>query len=316
MLVTSDIFDLERIAHWRRETWSENLICGVDVGGMMRRGPEAEARYLVEAANTCHLMPEMRWAGYSKAGEHRTRPLKPASMLRLADGKLRAAAHARGVLLRGERAAEGSHVGTVVFGGETSSNRARRAPQRPGGPFDVDFCYPIDANPRTTARSLLQLSLEHLDCEYGYYFVRDDYCLPMGYCKGIVSPLDYSLFSDRQLKEVGDWRNYVSENRIWTDPWPRLRDLFEINLLSERHTKTKIEGFGYLLDWITAAGGRGLIEPLERGRVLWTLTDAEMLEHRDRLYRAGVLLSCPDRIYRDLTPNFRGRGTRSPPEVV
>jgi hypothetical protein len=86
-----------------------------------------------------------------------------------------------------------------------------------------------------------------------------------------------------------------------------LRDLFEVNLVSERHTSVRIDGLGYLADWIGALPGRGNLEEIGRGRGLWTLTSAEISNIRPLLNEAGLLFSCPERVYRDLTPNFRER---------
>jgi hypothetical protein len=300
MFVTSDVFNLDRYARWRRWEWRENLICGVEVGGSVRCGPEAEARFLVEAAELCGLTAEMKWAGYGRPGDARTYALKPASMARLAEGKLSGAATASSVFLRGERDALGSRRGAVMLGGDSSSMRLGTSPSEPRRPFDVDFCFPLNGAPQATASALLRLGVDLLDAEYGYYFVRDDLCEPNGFAKGWVNMLDHTDYVLRYSKEVDSWRRHVKSQQIWTDPCLRLRDLFEVNLLSARHTSARIDGLGYLLDWISASPARGELEPLSAGRVLWTLTDQQMVEVRPILDRVGLLRSCLDRVYRDL----------------
>jgi hypothetical protein len=148
-----------------------------------------------------------------------------------------------------------------------------------------------------------------LGAEYGYFFIRDDLCVPSSYANGMGAALDYSKLSNEDTEEVGRWAYFVSGRREWRDAgglwsaqWPLLRDLFQINLLSQRHTQKRVPQLGLLVEWITAQPGRGQLENLDDGRVLWTLTDQEMIDVRPRLNEAGILLSCRDRVYRDL-PN-------------
>jgi hypothetical protein len=313
MFVTSDVFDLARIARFRRVPWRENLLCGVAIHGTEARGPQAAARWLLEATRQCGLVGEMEYAGYDRLGERRTRPIKVASFERLARGELQGARHAAGLLLRGERDVSGSERGSLLIGGETSeSPRRRRGLQGtemianyPYRAFDADFCFPTGDWPRDTASELLRGSVELMDAEYGYCFVMDDMCGPTGYSWGIAAPLDWSRSTMAQTDEVSAWREFVAEGRLWTGKWPLLRDLFEVNLISERHTSAPIDGFGYLTDWIRAQPGRGALEAIGRGRLLWTLTSAEMFNARPLLNDAGLLFSCRERVYRDLTPNFR-----------
>jgi hypothetical protein len=170
-----------------------------------------------------------------------------------------------------------------------------------GPALDADFYFPIDEHPRDTGSEILRRSVERLDAEYGYYIVRDDLAAPFLYFSGFAPPLDLGRARDENGKETWDWYRYVSEGHIWTDPFPLLRDLYEVNLISERHTSVRT-ALGYITDWITADQGRGRLEDLGRGRLLWTLTDQEMFEVRPVLNEARLLKSCRDRIYRDLHP--------------
>ena len=109
-----------------------------------------------------------------------------------------------------------------------------------------------------------------------------------------------SKFSRAESDEIGHWGIFVDEGRNWTGKWPIFRDLFQVNLLSARHTSTPIEGLGYLHEWILARPGRGRLEDIGQGRLLWVLTDAEIVDVRPLLNDAGVLFSCRERVYRDL----------------
>jgi hypothetical protein len=313
VFVTSDIFDLARIGRFRKVDWHENLICGAVVHGTATRGYQAAAAWLLEATELSGLADEMEYAGYSRPSEKRTRNIKVGSFARLARGELRGARDNTGLLFRGERDATGCQRGSLEVGGETSESprrrRGRNGPEPianyPYRAFDADFCFPVNRETLDTASEMLRRSVGLMDSEYGYAFVMDDMCGPSGYAWGLPAPLDWKLSTKTETNEVGAWRDFVAEGRLWTDKWPLLRDIFEVNLISERHTSAPIAGLGYLTDWIRAASGRGDLEDVGRGRLLWTLTSAEIFNIRPLLNEAGLLFSCRDRVYRDLTPNFR-----------
>ncbi len=307
MFVTSDIFDLKAIGRFRGVDWREHLLSGVEVHGTHWPDYPTGARFLLEAAKRCGLVDEMRWAGYNRPESWRTKPLSPKSFERLIRRELSGAKEAESVLLTGIRSVAGTETGAINFGGEAGSIRARRGPTGPipvpGPPwrFSADFVFPLDEDPAQVANDLFRLAVDILGAEYGYHFVRDEMCNPSTYCHGIVAPLDYKALSDRDGQEISDWADFVSDGRLWSGPWPLLRDLFQVNLLSERHM-TPIEGLGRLTEWVPAQPGRGRLEAIGLGRWVWTLTDAEMIAVRPLLNQAGLLHSCHDRVYRDL-PN-------------
>jgi len=308
MFVTSDLFDLERIGRFRGFEWRENLVGGVVVHGTNWLGYEAAATYLLEAAKRCGVLEDMRYAGYSCSGDKRTRSILPKSFERLARGELVGAKDAESVLLRGRRPAIGAENGYVLLGGE--GDGSKRQVRGPAGPrlvenypyaaFDADFIFPLNDHHEERAAELFRLSVEILGAEYGYYFVRDDLCGPWTYAYGINSALHYGELADEEGREIGKWRDFVGSGQLWTGEWPLFRDLFQVNLLSERHTSTPVGGLGYLHEWITAETGRGRLEGVGKGRLLWILTDAEMFRVRPLLNEAGLLFSCRDRNYRDL----------------
>ncbi len=147
--------------------------------------------------------------------------------------------------------------------------------------------------------------MDIIGAEYGYVFVRDRLASPMGYTHGMNAPLDFSQRYLTDMIEVGAWGDAVLDGRIWSGPHPLLRDLFQVNLLSEAHMAVAFDGLGRLNDWIPAQPGRGRLDSLGEGRWLWTLTDAEMVHVRPMLNAAGLLLSCNPRVYRDLPDGGR-----------
>jgi hypothetical protein len=313
MFVISDTFDLGRIGRVRKVNWRENLVCGVAAHGTATRGYEAAASWLIEATELSGIVGDMEYAGYDHSGEKRTRPIRVSSFERLARGKLRGARASVGLLFRGEHDAIGCQRGSLLVGGGTSERprrrRTRNGPELiaeyPYQPFDAEFCFPLNSRPRDTASELLRRSVDLMDAEYGYFFTLDDMLGPLGYASGWPAPLDWSPSATANSREVADWHDFVAEGLLWVGKWPLLRDLFEVNLISDRHTSVPIAGLGHLSDWIRAAPGRGDLEDVGRGRLLWTLTSAEIFNIRPLLNEAGLLFSCRDRVYRDLTPNFR-----------
>ncbi len=278
---------------------------GVDIKGTNWPGYQAGARFLQEASRRCGIAQNMTHAGYNRLDEVRTRQIKPQSMERLARGELAGAKDATSVLLEGGRAQAGKASGEIGFGGETGAIRCRRGPvgpiPAPGPPwrFSADFIFPLDEDPVLLASDLLAMAVTILGAEYGYHFIRDAECGADLYTHGISAPLGYSPLAQEQRHEVANWADAVSDGTIWSGPHPLIRDLFQVNLLSERHMATPVDGL-CLRDWIVAALGRGRSDDLGQGRWLWTLTDAEMVYVRPRLNDAGLLLSCLPRVYRDL----------------
>jgi hypothetical protein len=130
-------------------------------------------------------------------------------------------------------------------------------PDYPYRAFDADFIFPADARPHESAAMLLRLAVELLAPDYGYFFVRDALCYPGNYSWGLGCPLDYGRLNRDDTDEVGGWGDFVAAGLLWTGEWPQLRDLFETNLLSERHFSAPTKQLGYLGDWIVAQPGRG-----------------------------------------------------------
>lgn len=307
MFVTSDIFDLKRIGRFRRTEWSENLVAGISVHGTAWRGYQAGARFLLEAARYCGLEAQMEWAGYSRPGDRRTQSIKPKSLERLIRSELAGARRADSVLLRGLYPAKGDPSEAVVGGRASGDARtvgtvsgSQLVENYPFDAFDADFLFPVTADPVDTASGLLRLAVDLLGAEYGYYFVRDEFCFPMIYTGDGGPALDHGPLCIEDSVESSNWRRFVSSGRLWTEKWPPFRDLFQANLVSERHLSVPIEGLGYLDEWIAAQPGRGRLEDLGQGRLLWILTDQEIFDVRPVLNEAGVLFSCRERVYRDL----------------
>jgi hypothetical protein len=250
----------------------------------------------------------MEYAGYNPLGAKRTRPIAPTSFERLVSGKLRGAVGAHAALFVGSTPAEGTKRGDILFGGEAGFSPKRIPLPTPpyvvtsGQPLwlSASFLFPLNDRPIDRACELFHLAVDLLDAEYGYFFVRDEHAFPGGYAHGISAPLD-RLLTNQEANEIGQWSRF-RRCELWSAPWPLLRDLYQVNLLSARHLQTPAPGLGDLAEWIVARPGRGRLEQMGEGRALWILTDAEMFNVRPLLHQAGLLVSCVDRVYRDLSP--------------
>jgi hypothetical protein len=250
----------------------------------------------------------MQHTFYWRRDDRRPRPIKSKSLEKLARGELAGARNVDAVMLHGELEAANSKNGVIWVGGEVQLVRHRvRSPtgprwidNYPHPAFMANFTFPLCDGGAKKAIELLQIAVELLGAEYGYCFIRDELCIPSIYAGGHAPALDMNPLSNAEAQEMSDWTDFIGAGRLWTEAWPIFRDLYQANLISERHTGTPIEGLGYLLDWINAQPGRGSLENLGEGRWLWNLTDREMVEVRPQLNAAGVLYSCTERVYRDL----------------
>ena len=297
MYVTSDIYDLKRIARFRNFDWRENLIGGLVVHGTEWRGYQAGARFLLEATQRCGIdVDSMDYASYSRPKEQRSHPIKAKSFEKLIRGELAGARNADGLLLRGAREAIGTQTGEIWAGGEAYRQHASERGLNgleyidgyPYPMFKAYFVFPLREPSLAKATELLRLAVEVLGAEYGYCFVRDEMCFPTVYPGGGQACLDHNL-ARPEVEEKSGWDDFTGEGHLWTGTWPLFRDLYQVNLICERHTQTPVEGLGDLLDWINAQPGRGLLDDLGQGRWLWILSDAEMVEVRPRLNEAGIL---------------------------
>ena len=303
MFVTSDIYDLKRFARGWGADWQEHLVSGVVVSGRSWQGSPAGARYFLEAAKLAGLS-KFRWIGWRRRGERDARPMGRRVLHRLADGLPTRVKGAEIILFRGDTIDLSSRQGVIVYGGEASAHYANftgdEPPSKePDGVFQATFLYPYSYDSTRIAKNIFRTAATMLKAEYGYYFIRDDYCFPTGYPLGVSMPLDWSRTNLQDRAEIKNWEEFVYKGPYWTQR-PLLRDIYEMNLISGRHTEISAEDVAGLDDWIQKRPGRGELEELGDGRLLWTLTEEEIVRVRPLLDRGGWLVSCNDRVYRGL----------------
>ena len=309
MFVTSDIFDLEQIAsNWGIADWRERLVGGIAIHGTNWPGGEAAARFLVEAAKACGLQDQLSVAGYSIQWGEPSEHLDFAGLADLAKGALPGGSAATSVYLEGSQGSVNTYDYVRYGGWLDAAPRMLAAPGNaimpnyPFRAFDGDFGFPLDGTGLERAETLLRLAAEMLQAEYGYFFVRDLLAGADFYARAQpAKSLGPGRLARAEDMEAQLWRKFVGEGELWTGVWPQLRDIFAVNLLSERHFQIGIEPIGYLHEWIDAEPGRGRLKYAADGRVTWTLTDAELHAVRPMLWDAVMMRSCMPRVYRDLT---------------
>lgn len=312
MFVTSDIFDLQQIASkWGVADWRERLVGGIAIHGTEWPGVEAAAGFLVEAANACGLQDQLQVAGYSMQWGEPSEHLDFAGLANLARGALPGAPGAETAYLVGSQGSVATHD-SIQYGGYVDAaprydSAGAKADGYPYRAFDGDFTFPLDGMGLERAETLLRLAAQILQADYGYYFVRDILAGAGFYARGMpAKALGSGRLARADSMEADLWRKFVGQGELWTGVWPQLRDVFAVNLLSARHMSSFIEPIGYLDEWITAEPGRGRLREAADGKVLWTLTDAEIYAVRPTLWDMALMRSCMPRVYRDL-PNARQR---------
>lgn len=292
MFVTSDCHDLEQIALDLPYNWREVLVAGVGCNAPSSPRAERAAQFLQEGARTTSVHQSMQSAGYTLAHERRTRNVKPLSFEATVGRAERAGRLLSAVLYTGVIPIEGaaSNNGTGLFvGGEIDGVN--------GGPLRASFVYPESGNSKNVGQELLRLAARTLGAEYGYYFVRDDALLPRGYALGAIGGLAAMRIESRiELDEVASWGDLTREE-YWELSNPPLRDVYEVNLLSDRHLAHCV-GNTSLAEWIQGDVARGSLVELDERRWLWNLSATQIQIVRPELRLAGVLFSRHERVYR------------------
>jgi hypothetical protein len=305
MFVMSDIFDLEQITQKRWIwNWRERLVGGIAFHGTDYPGAEAAARFVVAATEVCGLQGQLPVAGYKVRWDQLSEHVEPSAIWDLAKGALPGASEAECVYLEGSQGSVNTHD-RVKYGGGVDAVPRLDADNKvvtdyPYRTFDGDFAFPLDGEGLERAEALLRLASEILGADYGYYFVRDAFADPEFYLRGQGGPVDRSRLARADAAEARQWNEFVRNGELWTGAWPQLRDIFAVNLLTERHLSADFEAIGYLDQWITTEPGRGSLTEVGHGRFLWSLTDAEIYAVRPALWDLGLMCSCMPRVYRDL----------------
>ena len=139
--------------------------------------------------------------------------------------------------------------------------------------------------------ALVPLLKDLLSCApfaYGTVYERDRDLGPEWYAVGINAITGRKRLSQQERDELANWGNaYESLDGDYRTGL--LRDVFPHNILTAPHLGEKVGGLT-LGEWIQAASNRGTLTPLTPTHTLWSVDPQDILQVREALQEAGLLL--------------------------
>ena len=121
--------------------------------------------------------------------------------------------------------------------------------------------------------------------KYGYAYQRDFTKGPLWYPRGVISGLEYG---NPERKLITKWANAYYYKRIYNTG--DFRDIYPINIISQEHLDSKIEG-QRLEDWVIENPSHGIIEKLDQNLYSWQLQHEEIKIVQKKMQELGLLLS-------------------------
>ncbi len=269
--------------------------------GPEHRGFHIDCKYLVEVTRYLGLMEHMIYGGYNVSGQWRTKYLSPSTIFKAAkDSNNRYEHKAVSALLRGK--IYSPHDRSYNFTGGSTGESSITTEKG----FRGKFTYPLNESSRIENSSyILRLAANILGAQYGYFYIRDNWLMPETYSAGMSASIigNYyanSLKRPTEEDEIHDWP-YHLRGGYWEESHPRLRDIYEVNLLSDKHLGRQIGTTG-LGAWIRSNENHGTLVAIDEGRFLWTLTTRQMQLVRPQLISTDAIYARHDRVYRSEVP--------------
>ena len=121
--------------------------------------------------------------------------------------------------------------------------------------------------------------------QYGYAYVSRVSDGPFGYGSGFIHTPDDTCLDEDQKEAITKWSNnteLISEGK--------LRDLYQINILSNTQINSKMDG-NSLGEWIKMDENRGTLTRFSDLLFLWTVSALNYNEIREELNRHGLLIA-------------------------
>jgi len=135
---------------------------------------------------------------------------------------------------------------------------------------------------------LLDHLAKNVQLKYGIGFFRAFNFGPALYVDGMVAGYGYTKEDHVHTDRIGAWfRERINQRRHLSG---YLRDVYPLNVLSEKHLSALVGGI-QLADWIRGADGRGTLRELADGAWLWRLPMTQVDAVRQNLERAGLLIA-------------------------
>lgn len=291
MYVTSDCHEVWTYEEVYELNWQEVLLAGVSISGPSWAGAEEAITFLCNAWKEIGMEDRASFAGYNLGDEVRTRNVKPSTFLEsFPAGRWKPKSTVSGVLLRGYLEEPAPGKSSVVIGGEIGVVSANPAYMLGG------FVFPYDDSAHLIAESLLEYTAINLNAAYGHYFIRDNAFFPDGYVVGMSGGQgSHGSKYQEELEDIETWSRM--KGTYWESSPLKLRDLYEINLVSDRHLNNPIAAVS-LHDWIKSDSGRGSLRLIGNGRWIWTVKTGQLHFVRRALTLAGMIVSRHTPVYR------------------
>jgi hypothetical protein len=128
--------------------------------------------------------------------------------------------------------------------------------------------------------------------EYGFGFERASSMGPMLYSVGVPSTVGANdeewAAVHRDTPAIVRWSNDVGNGKSNRFRRGLMRDVYPLNILSDKHLSNAIDG-QTLKDWITT-GGRGILRPMSGSMFSWQLSSDELPKCRDACIEACLVI--------------------------
>ncbi|MCB9838974.1 MAG: hypothetical protein H6813_06505 [Phycisphaeraceae bacterium] len=151
-----------------------------------------------------------------------------------------------------------------------------------------------------------------LKSEYGYVVRQERWVEPILYAMGLLAHNGrYPAYSTTPYTlNISQWR----WARVEAQGGAILRDVYPINILGEKLQQAPIGYSGVsLIDWLRSEPDeRGVLEPIDGARVLWTPPVERIPILREQLYRAGRIFYSKFIKPRRIIPNTCGQSEPEP----
>jgi hypothetical protein len=124
-----------------------------------------------------------------------------------------------------------------------------------------------------------------LNPQYGYAYISEVGEGPFGYSAGFVHTPDNYVLADDKKELITKWINNI--DLIYEG---KIRDLYQINILSGLQMSSQINGYS-LQNWIVSDLRRGTLTPFNDNLFLWVVPLDSYDESREILSNNGLLIT-------------------------
>lgn len=153
----------------------------------------------------------------------------------------------------------------------------------------VVFCYDTNIVPdsKIIVEEIILELLHSTDTSYGIFYQREANKGPALYAYGMTSGLGHSYNDMKEGDRIAKWMYIDADERKHS-----LRDVYQINLLSNRHLDKPVNNIT-LREWITETKSRGKLEQITDKLWFWRIKTENISGIRKELGKQGSLSCYP-----------------------